>query len=155
MPTPLHLNTTVNGSVGTCYEAADYFLQGSSRAESAADNYIKARTETEATWRGPAGEAYRDAIADPARVCLDIQTTCEKYEPAVRTFAERLEKVINQMHEVVATATAGGLDVQGPIVLRPKHPGPPPAIASGIAEPGMSSTELYVRHQAQRRTPAW
>lgn len=148
MPTPLHLNTTVNGSVGTVREAADYFLLGSSRAESAADNYIKARTETEAGWRGPAGEAYRDAIVDPARVCLDIQATCAKYEPAVRTFADRLEKVISQMADVIATAKGGGLEVQGPIVMRPKHPGPPPADASGVVPPNAAADELRHRQAA-------
>lgn len=129
MSTPLHLNTTVKGSVGMLQEAAHGLRNGHQAAEQADDAHHTARNIAHASWRGAGGEAFLEDLQPHLNITRDLVVTCEAYARAFEDFAGSLEVVKNDMDKVRSTAASGGLVVQGPIVLRPERPGPGPTVS--------------------------
>lgn len=148
MTTSLHLNTTVNGSVGMCEHAAARLRAAGSFARSGGDSFTTARNTANSGWGGPAAEAFHrsaDPLIDPADGLAEL---CQGYADAVSDFAGRLRKVVDDMDTVIATATAGGLEVQGPIVMRPEHPGPSPSLPWGLFRTGEATAAWNAHRQA-------
>jgi hypothetical protein len=58
------LNTTVNGSSGTCVSAADWLHTVVAAGHQAAGNVRAAHTGAEAGWQGPASQAFQDSISN-------------------------------------------------------------------------------------------
>lgn len=149
--TALHLNTTVNGSSGTCREAADVLRSIGAYAKGAADDVHEARNDAKAGWHGPASYAFLDATAGPSQNCDDLSFTSETYADALDTFADALDGVIKRMDQALGKATAGQLEVHGPFIMRPKHPGPAPEVGIGPVSPRDSPDVIYLFEKAQER----
>lgn len=125
------LNTTVNGSSGTCVEAADWLMLYSSRADMAAEHCQKAINMAQSSWQGPASSAFQSSVRAPGWQCDDLSFTCQRYESALREFAAALDNVIERMLDARGKATGGGLEVEGPFILPPKPVGPGPSVPQG------------------------
>ncbi|MPZ00784.1 MAG: hypothetical protein GEU97_22985 [Actinophytocola sp.] len=148
MATPLHLNTTVNGSIGMCENAAERLRACSTFARDAADSYTSARNTANAGWGGPAAQAFHraaDPLVDPSDGLADL---CQGYADALLDFAGSLQKVVDDMEQVLGRATAGDLEVQGPIVMRPDNPGAGPHVPLDVLRNGEASAAWESYRQA-------
>ncbi|GAB3474173.1 hypothetical protein [Amycolatopsis cihanbeyliensis] len=119
------LNTTVNGSSGTCVEAADWHDKLAKAAHDAGGEVAAARTTSESDWSGPASHAFQDSIRTVDRTAHDLGDTATAYAEALREFAATLDSVNRQMQSAITKAIGGGLEVDGPIILAPTKPNVP------------------------------
>jgi hypothetical protein len=134
------LNTTVNGSSGTCVAAADWLHTVADAGHRAAGNVRSAHTTGEAGWQGPASQAFMDAINNVDVVSDEMGEWASRTERGLRDFASSLDAVVASMQDALAKATAGGLAVQGPFIVEPDpittpQPGTPAKVcmAGGVA----------------------
>ncbi|OZM70302.1 hypothetical protein CFN78_25575 [Amycolatopsis antarctica] len=142
------LNTTVNGSIDMCREAAGRLTTNAGYAESAQDFYRQSRDGTEATWGGPSRDAFAGSVTDTLDPLHDLCYTLPLYSRALDEFANGLEGVYRQMDDVLGKAAAGGLEIEGPIVRRPDSPGVPPELTMGPMMPGDSGGEITAKQAA-------
>jgi hypothetical protein len=125
------LNTTVNGSSGTCAEAAEGLGKLYAGAYEAADAVRAARGVGDASWHGPAHDQFNDSThgLDP-----DITTISDRAfdcEWALRDFADSLDAIHTRMTDALGKARAGGLVVDGPFIVGPTPPPPAPVLPTG------------------------
>lgn len=113
------LNTTVNGSSGTCAEAADWLRAVADAGHHAAGNVRNARSGAEAGWHGPASQAFRESIDNIDVTADDMANWAATTERGLREFASSLDAVVARMNEALAKAHAGGLRVDGPFIVEP------------------------------------
>jgi len=125
------LNTTVNGSAGTCREVATALGQLYDAAYQASGELRTALTTADATWRGPAHDAFADQI-NQVRPDIDaLSDRAFKVQWALNDFADSLDAILARMDDALAKATAGGLEVDGPFIVSPTPPGPAPLLPTG------------------------
>ncbi|MBK1784429.1 hypothetical protein [Prauserella cavernicola] len=116
------LNTTVNGSDGSCREAANYLAKIAKAAHGAADAAQQARTVDESSWSGPARDAH-DATTQRFGPSTDrLGEQAEEMERALREFADSLGGVIRRMDNARGKASLGGLKIEGPFIFAPEQP---------------------------------
>ncbi|GAA3522288.1 hypothetical protein GCM10022222_00060 [Amycolatopsis ultiminotia] len=113
------LNTTVNGSSGTCTAAADWLHTVADAGHHAAGNVRAARSAAEAGWHGPASQAFRESIDNIDVTADDMANWAATTERGLREFASSLGAVVARMNEALAKAHAGGLRVDGPFIVEP------------------------------------
>src|SRR5699024_10101234 len=147
MGTPQHINTVVKGSVGMLEEAAEALRKAAKAADSADDDHHEARSTAYSHWEGDGAEAFLSALEPQLNVTRDLHETCDQYRQAFDALAGTLQAVKNDMATVRSTATSGGLQLQGPIVLRPERPGPAPS-ASDYAGDQAGYDKAVDEHQA-------
>lgn len=143
------LNTLVNGSSGTCREAAAWL--GSLAAESgeAADCAIEARGTAEATWAGPAAEHFQDETVNLDTHSRHLSDAARDSERALTTFADALDVVDDKMDEALGKATAGGLRIDGPFILAPAPPAAPAPLPTGPCGTAQAQQIMQQNQQAQ------
>lgn len=124
------LNTTVNGSTGTCAEGADWFESLSQSASDAADHVASAYNAS-GNWHGPASQAYINSMGGVGPTCDDLSFTARAYRRALLEFSSALGRVLDRMDDARMTAFDAGLEVDGPFILPPKPLGPAPKPPSG------------------------
>lgn len=125
------LNTTVNGSVGTCVEAADYLRAIYQAASMTVSGFQSARATADATWVGPAHDEFN---AKATQVGGEIDTLGDGAfgtEWALRDFADALKAVLGKMDDALAKAAAGGLRVDGPFIATPDPLPAAPVLPTG------------------------
>lgn len=125
------LNTTVNGSAGTCREAATVLGQLYDGAYQASSEFRNALTTADATWHGPAHDAFADQI-NQVRPDIDaLSDRAFKVQWALNDFADSLDAILARMDNALAGAKAGGLEVDGPFIVSPTPPGAAPLLPTG------------------------
>ena len=129
------LNTTVNGSSGTCFAAADWLHTVVDAGHQAAGDVRGAHTTAEAGWSGPAGAAFLESINNVDVVTDEMAEWAARTERALRDFGSSLDTVIARMQEAISKAKAGGLQVDGPFIVEPdpvpmNQPGTPVEICT-------------------------
>lgn len=125
------LNTTVNGSAGTCREAASVLGQLYDAAYQAGSEFGNALTTADATWHGPAHDAFADEV-NQIRPDIDaLSDRAFKVQWALNDFADSLDAILARMDNALAGAKAGGLEVDGPFIVSPTPPGPAPVLPTG------------------------
>ncbi|GAB3474568.1 hypothetical protein [Amycolatopsis cihanbeyliensis] len=125
------LNTQVNGSSGTCVEAADWLAKLYSQAHQAAAAATGARGTAEADWHGPAQEAFHEATTNVDTHTRAIADRAFECEWALRDFADSLDSINAKMDDALAKATAAGLRVEGPFIIAPEAPAAPKLLPTG------------------------
>ncbi|MDV6011010.1 hypothetical protein [Haloechinothrix sp. LS1_15] len=140
------LNTTVNGSSGTCREAADWFNVVATRTESTGDWFYHARNTADSGWYGPAHEAFRDSVADVGENLNLIEDGARRSERALREFADELDKVNELMQEALDKAAYAMLEIDGPYILPPRSPGPEPRPEGFVSPSGGGIPEFQQAH---------
>ncbi|ATY17007.1 hypothetical protein CU254_41190 (plasmid) [Amycolatopsis sp. AA4] len=113
------LNTTVNGSSGTCVAAADWLRTVADAGHCAAGSVRDARAAAEGGWSGPASQAFRDSVNQVDVVADGMGEWAARVERGLRDFASSLDAVVARMQEALAKAAAGGLEVDGPFIVEP------------------------------------
>ncbi|GAA3588630.1 hypothetical protein GCM10022222_86300 [Amycolatopsis ultiminotia] len=113
------LNTTVNGSSGTCTAAADWLHTVADAGHHAAGNVRNARSGAEAGWHGPASQAFQESIDNIDVTADDMANWAASTERGLREFASSLDAVIARMNDALAKAHAGDLRVDGPFIVEP------------------------------------
>ncbi|HEY3709112.1 MAG TPA: hypothetical protein VGL64_07045, partial [Amycolatopsis sp.] len=113
------LNTTVNGSSGTCTAAADWLRTVADAGHHAAGSVRSARSGAEAGWHGPAGQAFQESIDNVDVAADDMANWATTTERGLREFASSLDAVIARMNEALGKAQAAGLRVDGPFIVEP------------------------------------
>lgn len=126
MGTPLHINTTVKGSVGMLQEAAQALRGGERSASESDDAHHQARDTAHSSWEGEGAEAFLQHLAPHLNHTRDFIETCKLYAKAFDDLAGGIEAVNNDMEKILSIAASGGLEVQGPVVLRPEWTGGEP-----------------------------
>lgn len=118
-----HLDTAVDGEPGSCAAAAEWMSTLADAARSAADRFGTAIATAKSGWYGPASESFQIAVH---YVPADIERVAEtgaKIATGLAEFGFALTAVIGKMTDLLGRARAGGLDIDGTIVLAPA-PGP-------------------------------
>lgn len=142
------LNTTVNGSVGTCVEAADYLRDIYQAASMTASGFQRARGKAEAAWQGPAHDEFSEQTT---RVGGEIDTLGDRAfdaEWALRDFADALKAVLGKMDDALAKASAGGLRVDGPFIATPDPLPPAPILETGPCGAAQARQVMQQNQQA-------
>ncbi|MGH3519498.1 MAG: hypothetical protein ACRDQ7_19180 [Haloechinothrix sp.] len=134
------LNTTVNGSSGTCLDGAHWLRNLNIGASDAADKVYDARNTAYSSWRGPASQAFHDSIRGVGPDTDDLAYTAEKYGRALCEFADALDSVLRRMDTAIDKATAGGLEVEGPFILPPAPVGPAPGLPPTVLPAGRAAS---------------
>jgi len=147
MGTPQHINTVVKGSVGTLEEAAEALRKAEHAADSADDDQHSARSTAHSQWEGEGAEAFLSDLEPQLNFTRDLHETCQQYRHAFDALTGTLQAVKDDMAAIRTTATSGGLELQGPIVLRPEQPGPAPS-ASEYAGDQAGYDNAVDEHQA-------
>lgn len=129
------LNTTVNGSSGTCDIAADWLRSLATAGHQAAGNARGAHTSAESGWQGPASTAFQNSIDRVDRVSDDMADRASTCERGLREFAASLDNVVARMQESTGKAQGGGLRVDGPFIVEPEpvpmnQPGTPAEVCT-------------------------
>jgi uncharacterized protein YukE len=142
------LNTMVNGSSGTCVEAADGLATLDAGAHEAADAVPAARGIGDASWHGSAHDQFNDSTRglDP-----DITTISDRAfdcEWALRDFADSLDAIQTRMMEALGKARAGGLVVDGPFIVGPTPPPPAPVLPTGPCGTAEARQVMHDNQQA-------
>lgn len=116
------LNTTVNGSSGTCIDAADWLSRlfaGARDADSAARD---ARAAAEGGWQGPAADAFAEDLHGLPAELAELADRAYECEWALREFAASLDKAVDTMSQALDKARARDLRVEGPFIIAPQPP---------------------------------
>ncbi|SNR27493.1 hypothetical protein SAMN06265360_10177 [Haloechinothrix alba] len=142
------INTTINGSTGTCREAADWLGDLAGQAEAAGGWYYRGIAAAESGWEGPAHDAFAVSVDGVGRKLDDLDYTAREYERALREFADALDKVIDRMNSALDKARSGGLEVEEPFIKEPSGPGPPPETAIGMVRPDTPPEQVRIIQQA-------
>jgi hypothetical protein len=142
------LNTTVNGSVGTCEETADCLAQLYSSASTASSGLRGALGVADATWKGPAHDTFSEATNKDAGEIDTLGDRAFKAERALRDFAGELKAVLTKMDEATAKAQAGGLHVDGPFIVTPDPPPPAPILPTGPCGTAQAAQVMQQNQQA-------
>lgn len=144
------LNTQVNGSAGTCEQAADWLRKMRSQAQTAASKAANARRLAEAGWRGPAADEYFDATVNVSKNTDDVADRARKYESALRDFADSLRAINAKMDDALSKARADALRVEGPIILSPEAPAAPKTLPTGPCGTEHAQRIMEQNYQAQQ-----
>ncbi|GAB3496415.1 hypothetical protein [Amycolatopsis cihanbeyliensis] len=134
------LNTTVNGSSGTCVEAADGLAKLYSGAHQAATSSRTALNTGEAAWQGPAHDSFHEATQGLDPDVTNIADRAFECEWALRDFADSLDAIERKMMDAKDKATSGGLVVNGPFIEAPVAPPPAPGLPLEPCTPGQAQT---------------
>ncbi|TNC29171.1 hypothetical protein [Amycolatopsis alkalitolerans] len=125
------LNTTVNGSAGTCRETATVLGQLYDAAYQAGTEFRSALTTADATWHGPAHDAFADQVNGVRPEIDALSDRAFKVQWALNDFADSLEAILARVGNALAGAKEGGLEVDGPFIVSPTPPGPAPILPTG------------------------
>ncbi|WP_199432665.1 hypothetical protein [Qaidamihabitans albus] len=118
-----HLDTAVEGDPNSCAEAADTMGTLATAAAGAADEFGTALATAQAGWQGPASESFLSAVHFLHTDLDEIASTGEKISSGLAEFGFALAAAIAKMADIRGQAAAGGLEVDGTIIL-PPQPGP-------------------------------
>lgn len=146
------LNTTVNGSPGTCEECADWLDTIKVAGFAAGDNVNAAYTAT-SNWHGPASEAYVRSMDGVRDVCDDLGFTAREYQRALREFATALKRVFDRMDDALSKARVSGLEVEGGFIVPPRPLGLPPAPPNGVMTPDQAQAAV-AKYEAKQNAYA-
>jgi hypothetical protein len=141
------LNTTVNGSSGTCVAVADWLSRLYGAAHHGDDAVRQARSRAEAGWQGPAHDEFVDALDGLPAELGELADRSYEAEWALRAFADSLDKVVDTMGEALSLARTGCLRVDGPFIVAPMAPVEPAAV-TGKCSPGMSAQKVAELREA-------
>ncbi|MPY99922.1 MAG: hypothetical protein GEU97_18410 [Actinophytocola sp.] len=113
-------------------------MLAASRGDAAADQGHEARRRARDGWYGPGFQAFDERTRPAVWNCEDLAHTARQYERAARNFASALDHINELMQSAMDTGSQAGLEVRGPIIMRPKHPGHPPAVPDGELTPAQA-----------------
>ncbi|WP_116041982.1 hypothetical protein [Amycolatopsis palatopharyngis] len=142
------LNTTVNGSSGTCIEAADGLAKLYAGAHEGADTVRAARGIGDASWRGPAHDQFNDSTQGLNPDITMISDRAFDCEWALRDFADSLDAIQTRMADALGKARAGGLVVDGPYIVGPPPPPPAPVLPTGPCGTAEARQVMHDNQQA-------
>lgn len=114
------INTTVNGSSGTCVEAAEYTNHVAKSGDTCGDGIQRATNTTYAGWDGPAANAFLSSLSGTRPQVDGVAEVAMAYSRALHDFAAALDGVVNRVNDAIGKAQAGGLRMDGPFILQPE-----------------------------------
>lgn len=120
------INTLVNGSSGTCTDAADWLRKLGEATHASEAAMGGARGLASSGWHGPAHDAFDEAAADAdSKAVRVLADQAARYERGFREFAAALTAVNRSMDDATRKARDGGLQVDGPLIVAPAPPTAP------------------------------
>lgn len=126
LPSPKPINTMVFGSPNTCEEGADWIDSLGRSTDQASTDVSDGESKLNNNWFGPAFDAYHNNSTDQVGGFNDVTDDCSDCSKALRDFGSGLRGLQNKAKDLLRRAQAGGLEVQGPIILPPKLDITPP-----------------------------
>lgn len=120
----MELDTQVFGDPASVRSLGEWMKRTSSTVHDGGSVLYRVRGESEATWKGPAGAAFREHIGRGGQDADDLTDSVESAGGAMVDFAGDLDTTISRMDQARAVAAEGGLTVT----------------ATGIQEPGPAPT---------------
>jgi uncharacterized protein YukE len=122
------IETDVKGSPGTCRQTATWLVSLAQATHESANSVRSARTESETTWTGQAGDGFRNATSGLDSDTDQLGDHVTTMVNALNDFAAAIDAVADQMTHARSIARVGGLSVVGTVILPPKPPGPVPTV---------------------------
>lgn len=123
MGTQQPIDTQLKGDTNACREVARSLDAASKDVHNAGTQLHKSRSESESTWHGEAGDAFRDHVSHVAKASDDLVQRCSDVSQSVTRFADELDSIKSRIHDVSSAATAAGLVATEKQIL---PPGPQP-----------------------------
>lgn len=146
---PEILNTVVQGTPSTCTATADGLRELGRHAEQASNWTTGARGTAQTNWWGGAHEAFRMATDGIAPELDGLAAESRKTANSLDDFAGTLRVVDQKLAKARSVAKAGGVEVEGYLILAPTRPAMPKfglAFASG---PPQAATPLAAEMRAE------
>lgn len=122
------LNTKIEGDPASCHETARWLSNVSGDAHDAGTQLHQARSESESSWHGQAGGAFRNHVGGTAKGADDLAERATDVSEALDTFAGELESIKKQVDHVRGQAAEAGLTTTDTQIMPPgPKPGGAPA----------------------------
>lgn len=122
------IETDVKGSPGTCRQTATWLTSLAQGTHQAADSVRAARSESETTWTGSAGDGFRNATDGLDSDTDELGDHATSMANALNDFAASIDLVAQQMAQARDLAQKGGLSLIGTVIAPPTPPGPAPTV---------------------------
>lgn len=151
------LNTLVNGSPETLWLAADFLGGAASGASSAAFHAHHAGTVADASWDGPARNAFAMTTNKFHPDLTDLSEIATHYQRTARDLGDlgdALDTVNKRMNDAMDKATAGGLHVEGPFIIAPDPPAAPQILPTGPCGTAKATRAMQQNQAVQQQHSA-
>lgn len=141
------INTNFNGSVAECRAGSKWLASVAGAVHNAGTQLHQCRSESEAAWRGQAGDAFRGNTDRLAQASDALDERADKVGKALAAFADDLDTIQRQVVHVRDHAGEAGLVLAGKLIMPPgPTPGGAPTQPPAGSSPG--ATEQYEQQQA-------
>jgi uncharacterized protein YukE len=140
------INIEVAGDENSCRAAAKSLTSISQGIQSGGTSFHTALSESEATWQGTAGDAFRNRLQPIGQSVDNIASHAQTAAQALNNFADDLTTVKSRMNQARSIATSAGLTVNGNTIEQPTAPAP----VQGPTASGGSAAMTPQAAQAQR-----
>lgn len=121
------LDTRVDGDVDSVRGTADGLSSLGDALDDAGSGFGQASAESESTWQGTAGDAFRSRIGSARQATTTAVAATKRMSTALHQFADRMHQVKAEVERAKSIASGAGLDVSGDSIQPPKPPPAPPA----------------------------
>lgn len=142
------LNTNVNGSSGTCFDAMDWSLGLHKGTDRVIEAVQSSQSLAENNWSGPAADNFLQFSDSPKYHAETIEENASAVATGLGEFARCIDRVSELMAIARTIATDGGLLVEGPFIIKPQQPVPPTRL-TGSSNP-VSSPDVLRRNRQEQ-----
>lgn len=140
------LNTKIEGDPASCHETARWLSTVSDDTHDAGTQLHQARSESESSWHGQAGGAFRNHVVGTAKAADDLAHRATDVSQALETFAGTLESIKRQVAHVRGTTAEAGLTTTDTQVM---PPGPKPGGAPASLPHDATDDVVHAHDQQQ------
>ncbi|GAB3283551.1 WXG100 family type VII secretion target [Parasphingorhabdus pacifica] len=120
---PHSVNTVVEADPGSCREAARWLAKLHDGVHDLGTGLHKAESNSEAVWRGEAGEAFRELVSGNGGDADQVAEFLNRTKVAVEEFADTIATVTSRIDQARMVAQRGGLVVTPTTIEKPPKPG--------------------------------
>lgn len=147
------INTAILADPDSCREGMRYLTRLAETNHAAGTDLNKARSESEADWKGAASEAFREQAVQATSAADEVSRIAHKVSLALSSFADNIATCKSRMDSALEVAREGGLVVRGTWIEKPIGD-PTQAAPEGMGSPSLPGLDGANR-DLERRLEAW
>jgi hypothetical protein len=141
----MSIDTRLDGNPGSIRASADWLGgQLATAVEQSVTDLFAVRDQAETGWQGGAGPAFHAKMDAGGRRASQLRGDVDRAAGAFRAYADDLTTAQSGMDRARSIARAGGLELQGDVIL---DPGAGPAVP--VAPSGMATDEQVQSYNSQ------
>lgn len=154
------INIEVAGDENSCRAAAKSLTTMSQGIQGGGTSFHTAVSESETTWQGQAGDAFRNRLQPVSQSVDTIASHTQTAAQALNSFADDLTTVKSRMNQARGIATSAGLTINGNTIEAPTAPaavqgptvggGPVPMTPQAVQAQQAYTTQQQAYRQVQQ-----